>query len=524
MEDHFLHNHLLHSEEPIENILRQLGSLRNHNIGDVKFICKDGTVVAHKIILAAISGLFQQEFSHNFHDETISVIIPDIDRNDVNKCLDALYNRQEVSREENFINLICGPLPHVAHTDGNILEETKIEEGDNDVDDWSDCYEDLKNDREEDEKPVEQPQTSRTTDNKVGKSNAGAQKKGLKRSIVWKHFVMVSQEQYSSISSCLHCGEHVKSYSGTTTRLLRHLKVHHPGYENFDTGGGQDQDFQTGTQSPTIIKFTANNISPVNDKEPEENIVDSDPENSDPEYEEDEDFDFIESQKNEKPTYLRSVIWLHFRRNPEDRSEAMCNRCGQIIWIFGGSTTSLFRHIKKYHMEREHDILKHFYEGSSKSTSTCIHCGHVVKHKSANDVIPLYGLVLHMLSVHGDIFDRNQYMMDKKVSLEKVEQLPVVEPKFDNFEEARELFKSLNNTKKPEEKKERKKNYAWQYFVRQPPNSETKVGSAVCQICNQKCRPKVHNLQRHLDQEHQIYDPETGPGSHVCSHCGKGKA
>ena len=131
----FSNSQYIHSEEPIENILRQLESLRSHNIGDVKIVCRDGTLVAHKIILATISELFQREFSHNFRDETISVIAPDIDRNDVSKCLDALYNRREVSREENLINLICGPRPHVAQTDVNILEETKIEEVENKISD-----------------------------------------------------------------------------------------------------------------------------------------------------------------------------------------------------------------------------------------------------------------------------------------------------------------------------------------------------------------------------------------------------
>ena len=424
----------------MENILRQLGSLRSHNIGDVKIVCKDGTVVAHKIILATISGLFQREFSHNFLDETISVIIPDIDRSDVSQCLDVLYNRREVSRDETFINLICGHLPPVAQTDVNFLEETKMEEVENDFDDWDEDFQDdgepveqsqtSQTDDYKDEGEDEEPQTSQTVDNKAGPSNVGEKKKGVKRSVVWKHFLLVSKEHYFSICSCLHCGKHVKSYGGTTIRMLTHLRVHHPGYESLDTVGARDQDFNTeGTQSPTIIKFTANKSSPVKSEYPEENTIISDPENFEAEDGDDDDFDFVEdSKKREKPSYLRSVIWRHFTRNEEDRSEAMCHRCGQIVRMSGSSSTHLFRHMKKYHMGRENDILKHFYEGdgSSKSTSTCIHCGHVVKHKSVNDVTPLYGLVLHMVSMHGDIFDRNQYMMNKRMNQEKIEQLPVV--------------------------------------------------------------------------------------------------
>ena len=107
---------------------------------------------------------------------------------------------------------------------------------------------------------------------------------------------------------------------------------------------------------------------------------------------------------------------------------------------------------------------------------------------------------------------------------EKIEQLPVVEPKFDNFEEAREHSKALSdqNLKKPEEKKEKEKNYAWQYFIRHPPDNEAKVGTAVCKLCNKSYRAQVTNLRKHLDQEHQIWDPETGPGAHVCSTCGVG--
>ena len=520
MEENFIHNHVLQSEEPIENILRQLGSLRSHNIGDVKIVCKDGTVVAHKIILAAVSGLFQRVFSNNVLDETISVIAPDIDRNDVMRCLDALYNRREVSRDETFINLICGHLPPVAQIDFNILEETKIEEVESDDDDWADYYEEGEREEEEGEgeETVEQPLTPRTADSKVSPINVGEKKKGAKRSIVWKYFLRVSQKRYISVCSCLLCGQHVKSYGGTTTRLLKHLKVYHPGYESLGTVGGQD--FQTGTQTPTIIKFTAKNIiSPFKAEDPEENILNSDPENSADEDEEDNDSDYIDQQKKGK---LRSVIWLHFRKNPKDRFEGMCNRCGKIIKMPSMSNTHLFRHLKKYHMGRDEDILNHFYEGSSKSTSTCIHCGHVVKHKLAKNGNPLYGLVLHMLSMHEDIFDRNQYMMNKGVSREKVEKLPVVEPKFDNFEDAREHFKALDKTKKPEEKKEKEKNYAWQYFIKHPPEGESKVGRAVCQLCNKSYRPKVRNLQKHLDEEHQICDPVTGPGSHVCAQCGKG--
>ena len=582
MGDHFLHDQRLHSEEPIENILRQLESLRSHNIGDVKIVCRDGTLVAHKIILATISELFQREFSHNFRDETISVIAPDIDRNDVSKCLDTLYNRREVSRDETFIKLICGHLPSVAQqTDGDILEETKMEEVEKDVDDWEDCYdyEELKDEGEVEEvedEPVEQPRTNQTANTEVGPSNVRQKKKGVRRSIVWKHFVRVSQERYFSTNSCLHCGAQMKSHGGNTIKMLTHLKRHHPGYESFDSVEGQGQDYKTGT--PTIIKFTAQNSSSVKDEDQEENIDYSDPDISDAEDEDDDDFDFIESKKkaiSSRKSHFRSLIWLHFRRNEEDHYEAMCNRCGQIINMPGGSNTHLFRHLKKYHLGRDNDILKHFYEGSSKTTSTCIHCGHVVKRKTDNDFTQLHGLVSHMTTMHEDIFDRNELMLSKGINQEKMEQLTVVEPKFDNFEDARKHFKFLSDEqfakKKPEEKKEKEKNYAWQYFIRQPREKGTKKdGTAVCQLCNKSYSAQVINLKRHLVQEHQIldqepyqyfnrqprelarlgtavcklcdkictanstklqrhlvkahqiFDPERGPESHVCSHCGKG--
>ena len=96
----------LRSEQPLENILTNLLGLRRLNVGDVNIVCRDGTVLAHKIILASVSQMLQFVFSGNFLDEKISILAPDVDRKSVSRCLDELYNHGKVSKEDDFINLI----------------------------------------------------------------------------------------------------------------------------------------------------------------------------------------------------------------------------------------------------------------------------------------------------------------------------------------------------------------------------------------------------------------------------------
>ena len=512
-------DHLLRSEEPVDNILHNLHRMRSHNVGDVNIICRDGTVVAHKIILASISEMLLREFSDNFRDETISMLVPDVDRKSVTDCLDTLYSRKEVSREETFMKILRGK--HVSNNlpmDEEQLREAKIEE-DDEIVEQDDEYDEDNLGCEEDE-PFDIDDWTNTPKNDlqpVQSSSSKMEKKDYRRSIVWQHFERISKINYNVISRCNHCGHTVKSYGGATTRLLAHLKVHHPGYET-------NKPSKTNSVfKPTIIKFTNDGSTSVKEECKEEQSLRRDTE-SEEEEEEDEEYD---PSKISRKSALRSVVWLHFTRNPEDHNESMCHRCGKILKHSGGSTSVLYKHLQNSHMEKDYDVEKHF--SKYQDFSTCNYCGHMVKHGSTM-AYNAKCISRHLFGKHPDIVDKKECVRSlERMDRSKLEQLPIVEPLFNNFDEARENAKLLDAiiTRDKEDKEEKKKTpkkcYVWKFFSKES-NPETQAESIVCQLCHKSYNAEVTHvvsLKIHLDRDHQICDPETGPQSHTCAQCGK---
>ena len=432
---------ILRSEQPMENILTNLVGLRRLNVGDVNIVCRDGTVLAHKIILASVSQMLQLVFSGNFLDEKISILAPDVDRKSVSRCLDELYNHGKVSKEDDFINLITGKKKY------NQVKETKIEvdEEENDVENESCDFEE------------------------VGPSN-------------------------------------IDDWIADSPQIA------------------EPEESASRTSEPTIIKFS----SSIKEEPPRDHQF---PDVSEAEYDDiddgnDDDEKFKQPTKA-KSSGLRSVVWRHYMRNPEDPSETFCFRCGKIFRAYNGSTNRLLKHLQNDHMEKKYEVEEHF--SRSLNVSTCNHCGYVVKHSTTNSI---NGLSQHLSAHHSDIFDRREYMrgLDRVQDHSKLEQLQVVQPIFDNFDDARKhteslnLQKSLKKAADVKEKKTKKIHFAWLHF-RKESDHETRKKLAVCKVCNKTYQYQkefnMRNLTCHLRQAHQIYDPQNMPGCHVCSQCGK---
>ena len=546
MEEHFLY-----SELPMENIFKSLDRLRSHNIGDVRIICKDGTILAHKIILASVSEMLQEEFSGNFRDEILSILAPDLDRESVSRCLDSLYNRREVSRDETFINLICGKKEHRRQKEPKLEEvtcdegeESRLDENDDEnrmedhdigssdeenvledemnfdnsepsyVDDWIATPFKSLNEEPDDQTEEKDPiQGQSSVEMMLSKD-----KKCKKKSGVWLHFVRVTKKVHGMMSfhsQCNHCGKVISGISGTTTHLWRHLKNHHPGYQSM--------------ASPTVIKFTSQNVMAVKEENIDQGSGTLDTSDED-EGDDDDDYKGELKQPNKNKSHRRSVVWRHFMSNPENPSETMCFRCGKIITYH--SSTTLFRHLQNYHMETERarGVEKHF-SVTPNGAMKCNYCDQVVTRNRKFSS----RLSMHLGAKHPDIFDREEHnrtrsLMDRK----GLEQLPIVEPIFDNFEEARahaetEQQEIAENSFEKESKSKgpgRNRNeFAWRHVSKRL-DPLTGKNCVACLLCDKTFHQKkgqkkadARVIIAHLYRAHQIRDPEDE--AHVCSQCGR---
>ena len=513
--------HFLHSEVPMANIFRNLDRLRSHNIGDVKIICRDGTVLAHKIILASVSQMLQKEFSGNFRDEILSISAPDVDRESVSRCLDSLYNRREVSSDETFINLICGKKED--------RRQAKIEEVVYDEDEDVRLVEDEDNGMEENEKDSfsldeengmedidsgeagtsyindwiaspdktlnEEPEDqSKEKDLKNVQPLSSSGKRDERRSVVWQHFVRISREDMTYLCQCNHCGQTVKSVCKNTTQLWRHLKSYHPEYQTMPT--------------PTVIKFTSEKFKSVKEERVHQGSSTLDYSDA-----EDEAEELLRPKKNHIVPQ-RSVIWRHFMQNPEDRTENMCLRCGKII-TFKRGTNSLFLHLQNYHMEKHYNVEKYF--SISPAGAKCNYCDHVEKRTTNSARF----LTAHVSTKHPDIYDRAENIRSYKILNRKgIGELPIVKPLYDNFEEARAL---TMNTSEKRPKTASKNEFAWSHFIKKK-DPVTGKKSVDCFLCGKAFTQAIIDcrvLLAHLYKYHQIKDPEEESQTHVCSHCGK---
>ncbi|XP_041647430.1 zinc finger BED domain-containing protein [Cheilinus undulatus] len=174
-----------------------------------------------------------------------------------------------------------------------------------------------------------------------------------RRSIVWGFFSTVDSETVQ----CLLCRCSVaKRSQGTTTAMLKHLRVKHPaeairkikgrvpegtfihGHQDMETDGEQYCSVEVALEDGDCDNLTMGNNSTTIILEAEQ---------SEQMANEEAVTDFIVTRKRGK----RSVIWRHFE-SLESLSAARCRICMKKLQCCeGGSTSNLHRHMSKRHPE-----------------------------------------------------------------------------------------------------------------------------------------------------------------------------
>ncbi|CAJ1049154.1 uncharacterized protein LOC117810753 isoform X2 [Xyrichtys novacula] len=177
-----------------------------------------------------------------------------------------------------------------------------------------------------------------------------------RRSIVWGYFSTVSSHSVQ----CLICSRFVPKHAqGTTTALLRHLRVNHPTEANRPSRGRfsegtsihGSQDMETGGEQFCSVEVAiedGDSDYPTMGNEGEVNsaiggILEA--HQAEQTTNEEAISDFIVDRKPRK----RSMIWKHFEIL-EGLSAAQCRICLKTLQCFeGGSTSNLHRHMSKRH-------------------------------------------------------------------------------------------------------------------------------------------------------------------------------
>ena len=224
--------------KPADTIFHYLkSSLKGQKIDkttDVSIFCKNGSVPAHKLVLASISPMLYAEFKENCFDETVSIIMNDFTVQEVKNYLKDVYNNQNLTKytsinvslgfrkEVNFARTDCKGTQttfvekSAKNGNGNHEEDMKLEDKyfkDFDIFDDGDV-EPLDCDNADDG-PVKI--SFKTVQLPVARAGGGGQGSG--RSFVWDHFVKNDQEK----RTCIHCGLELFVQRASTWKLRDHV-------------------------------------------------------------------------------------------------------------------------------------------------------------------------------------------------------------------------------------------------------------------------------------------------------------
>ena len=190
------------------------------SVSDVSFICNDGVIPSHQVVLAPFSKFLRSEFQLNFHDKVISILLPDYCCSEIREYLLDLFNFNNIRHAK--LNSLFGA---ASLGSLNVLEEDDLEEltGDNKTNEAlhkesSNSDPDLnKNGVKEDgivSLEFEYDQTEQSCVKAPSKS---------KYSIVWNYFDIIDYNR----SNCRQCGKTISCSAGTG-QMRYHLAYFHP--------------------------------------------------------------------------------------------------------------------------------------------------------------------------------------------------------------------------------------------------------------------------------------------------------
>jgi len=101
-----------HSKIPSENILQYLSSCSESST-DVTIYCSDGTVAAHKLVLASLSKMLFKVFKCQDHEEDTSVMLPDFTVAHVSSYFVGILTEFDVSEQPQYLTIsnVLGIIP-----------------------------------------------------------------------------------------------------------------------------------------------------------------------------------------------------------------------------------------------------------------------------------------------------------------------------------------------------------------------------------------------------------------------------
>ena len=315
------------SSKPKQNILENLKGSREES-GDVLICCSNGSLSAHKLVLASISQILFLEFSGNTEDSA-TLILPDFTKEAVSRYLDAVYGCEDLTRFNdlnkmvgfqfavNFLPSLELSLVHDNFTKSlhnesktnQLVPEVKMEE-----------YEHRLNEEFDDRKS---PKTSQKGNHSTPKQIRA------KKSIVWNHFSKDPTDE--SLCTCHICGKSVVSNKYNTSNMMNHLVVHHG--------------------------ITKTELSQQNKKTEVEGELE-------------------ETKKPKQTRKKRSPVWQHFVKDLTDPggTVCICQICQKVVHSINYNTTNLIAHLSS-----AHGI------GQTSSSFICSICGKTFKLKVHRD-------------------------------------------------------------------------------------------------------------------------------------------
>ena len=92
------------SKKPSENILQYLSSCSESST-DVTIYCSDGTVAAHKLVLASLSKMLFKVFKCQDHEEDTSILLPDFTVAHITAYFSGLFLGQDVFQDSQYSRL-----------------------------------------------------------------------------------------------------------------------------------------------------------------------------------------------------------------------------------------------------------------------------------------------------------------------------------------------------------------------------------------------------------------------------------
>ena len=118
-----------HSKIPSENILQYLSSCSESST-DVTIYCSDGTVAAHKLVLASLSKMLFKVFKCQDHEEDTSVILPDFTVAQISSYFKEIFLGADVLQDPQYLSintaLALASTPDVKQPQNEILVKNEV--------------------------------------------------------------------------------------------------------------------------------------------------------------------------------------------------------------------------------------------------------------------------------------------------------------------------------------------------------------------------------------------------------------